>query len=157
MRDEATFALVAAYSYLKHGQWFFVWNFEPTRSLDNSENSLYWAELGVIEVLVIRLDLEVSIVLFLFDTKLEIKNIIHYEIREVTQRLLVLVEEFDVVQDERVRGWARPAWMGDLQVLLLRDLAPFNATVANETAQIDPVNQGGIQRIRIKICPEEPM
>ena len=44
--------------------------------------------------------------------------------------------------------------MGDLQVHLLRHLAPFNATVAKETAQVDPVDQGGIQRVWVKICSE---
>ena len=56
------------------------------------------------------------------------------------QRLLVFVEEFDILRDECVRGWARPAWMGDLQVRLLVGLAPFDATIADEPAQTYPVD-----------------
>ena len=144
MRDGTTFAFVTP----------FVWDFEPLSPLDYSRNCLYWSELRVIEVLVIRLDLEFSIVQLLFDAKLEIKNIIHCETRQVVQRLLVLVEGLDVVQDEHVRGWVRSTWMCDLQVLLLRSLAPFDATIANKTAQVDPANQGGIQRVRLQVFPE---
>ena len=157
MCDKATFALVAACSCLKHGQWFFVWHFEPTSLLENLRNSLYWAELGVVKVLVIRLDPKVSTVILRFDAKLEVKNIIHCEIRQVVQRLLVLVEEFDVIQDECIQRWARQTWMGDLQVLLLRELSPFDATVASKTAQEDPDDQGGIQKIESRFALRESM
>ena len=91
--DEATFALVAACGCLKHSQGLFIWNPDPTSSLDDSKHCLYWAELGVVEVLVIRLDLKVSILLLFLDEKLEIKNIIHCEICQVVQWLFVFVEE----------------------------------------------------------------
>ena len=69
-------------------------------TLDDTEDGLDWAELRVIEILVIWLDLEVSIVLLLLDAKPKIADIIDCEACQVVQRLLLFVKEPDDVADE---------------------------------------------------------
>ena len=109
--------------------------------MDDAEGRVNRTKLWVVHVLIIRDEFAIVVILLFSIPNSDITNTGQSEFCRGLEGALRCIKEKEVLHDEGIRSGAFPVWVVDVMDFLLFLLAPFDASIATETAEENPVDE----------------